>query len=330
MLNAILAGQLLGTAFAAGLNLYATVALLSIGIRNDWLTGLPAGLDGLGNGIVIGSALTLYVIGFLADRVPLIGAAWEAVHTLIRPAAAAGLAVLALQDMAVGWQLVASGAAAGTALAAHGSKAGLRLILAARVRPSALVRAGVSLLEDSLAVAIAATALFVPESAPLLILASAALLVLAGPRLWRAAMLGPRGTIARGRAFFGRPGWRSREQLPRRLRAVVPAEPLGRGPARATAAAIKGLGGVGAYRAGWLVFTCDGPRFVYRALFRSRSRELAGISQVRLRPGLMADALDVSTNGGSNGRRDRTFTIYLLKDGPSADVAAAELTTEST
>ena len=66
----ILAGQLLGTAFACGLNLYATIALLGIASRAGWITNLPPGMTGLEHGLVIGSAAALYIVEFAVDRVP--------------------------------------------------------------------------------------------------------------------------------------------------------------------------------------------------------------------------------------------------------------------
>lgn len=335
MINLILAGQLFGTAFACGLNLYVTVAILGLAVRFDWITGLPAGLGGLGNGIVIGSAIALYFTEMIVDRVPYAGTTWEAVHTLIRPAAAAALTMLALQDAPAEIQLVAVPAAAAIALAAHGSKAGLRLMVATRPRPSAGLNLALSLAEDVAAVVITAAVLLRPEAALAVAGASFALLLIAGPRLWRAASLGASAVIAQMRGFFSRPGWRAREQLPRWLRGVVPIEPLGRGPARATRAAVTGLGRIGAYRSGWLVFTCDGPRFAYRSLLRPRWTELTDISDVRLRVGLVTDALYVNT-GTTDGYPLSSplanspagvagFTIFLLKDGPAPHETVAEL-----
>jgi hypothetical protein len=322
MINLVLAGQLFGTAFACGLNLYATVALLGIAVRYDLIAGVPAGMGGLGNGLIIAGAVFLYLIGWIADRIPVVGTTWEAVHTLIRPAAAGGLAVLALQGLPPLIVVGATLTAAAISLAAHGSKAGLRLIIAARHRPRPVLRALISLGEDVLALAIIAAALLFPEAAIFVVAASAALLLLAGPRLWRAAFLALRAILARARGFFGQRGWRSREQMPRSLRSAVPVEPLGCGPARAAPAAVAGLGGVGAYRSGWLVLTWDGPRFVYRTMFRSRSARLPAVSHVRVDVGLVADALYVSTDSADT---PRPFTIFLLKDGPPSHVAAAEL-----
>jgi hypothetical protein len=336
----ILAGQLLGTAFACGLNLYATVALLGLAARLDLVAELPVGMSGLENGIVIGAAAGLYVIEVVVDRVPFLDHAWEAVHTLVRPAAAGLLVVLALQGLPWYVLMAAAAAAAITALAAHGTKAGLRLILSApsidddgRLRARrTLARSTLSFLEDVAAVGIVIAALLHSAIAVVLFGATLLLLIVAGPRLWRAALLGLRALVARARGFFGQPGWRSREQLPRSLRAAVPVEPLGRSPARAMRAAVTGMPRVGAYRQGFLVFTCDGPRFVFRARFRSRARLLGGITAVSLRRGLLTDALevsaearDVTANGAARAGRHATFTFLLLKDGPPAHVAAAEL-----
>jgi hypothetical protein len=67
---AVLLGQLLAIAFACGLNLYATVALLGLASRLGWMSGLPPGLRGLENGFVIGSAALLYLFEFVIDKVP--------------------------------------------------------------------------------------------------------------------------------------------------------------------------------------------------------------------------------------------------------------------
>ena len=324
----ILAGQLLGTAFACGLNLYATIALLGIASRVGWITNLPPGMTGLEHGLVIGSAAVLYLVEFAVDRVPLIDHAWEAVHTLIRPATAGLLAWLALNGANVYLQLGAAAAAAGVALAAHGSKAGLRLIVSTRAseaRRRSLVRTVLSLLEDLAAVGIAVAALLHPDIAVGVMAASGALLLLGGPRLWRASTLGLRAVLARARGFFHGRGWRSRDQLPRSIRTAIPIEALGRSPARAAHASISGLPRVGEYRNGWLVFTCDGPLFLYRSFFRTRSIRVPRSPDIELRRGLVTDALDIGRASLGNGRPAHHFTIFLLKDGPSPQATVAEL-----
>lgn len=83
----------LGIAYASGISLYATVALVGIGERFGWIGPLPGLLAALANPVVIGIAAVLAVIEFLATLIPGVASAWEAAHTLIRTPAAAALAV---------------------------------------------------------------------------------------------------------------------------------------------------------------------------------------------------------------------------------------------
>lgn len=83
----------LGIAYASGISLYATVVLVGIGERFGWIGPLPGLLSTLANPIVIGVALVLAVIEFLATLIPGVASVWEATHTLIRTPAAAALAI---------------------------------------------------------------------------------------------------------------------------------------------------------------------------------------------------------------------------------------------
>jgi hypothetical protein len=84
----------LGLAWSSSVSLYATVAFTGVAGRLGWIT-LPDGLRALENGWVIGVALALTAVEVAATLVPGIATAWEAIHTAIRPVAAALLAVLA-------------------------------------------------------------------------------------------------------------------------------------------------------------------------------------------------------------------------------------------
>ncbi len=83
----------LGIAYASGISLYATVVLVGIGERFGWIGPLPGLLSALANPIVIGVALVLAIVEFLATLIPGVASAWEATHTLIRTPAAAALAI---------------------------------------------------------------------------------------------------------------------------------------------------------------------------------------------------------------------------------------------
>lgn len=74
----------MGFSFAAGINLYATVAILGLASRFDWVA-LPPQYRVFDNDLVIAAALALYAIEFVADKIPWLDSIWDAVHTAIRP-----------------------------------------------------------------------------------------------------------------------------------------------------------------------------------------------------------------------------------------------------
>jgi hypothetical protein len=90
-------GRTLGFSFAAGVNLYATVAILGLASRYGWAS-LPPQFQVFNNDIVIGAAIVLYVIEFFADKIPYVDTIWDIVHTAIRPIGGAVIAVATLGD----------------------------------------------------------------------------------------------------------------------------------------------------------------------------------------------------------------------------------------
>jgi hypothetical protein len=311
---AVGAGQLLGPAFACGLNLYATVALLGIASRLGWSDALPIGLRGLEHPVVIGSALLLYAVEFVVDKIRFADTAWDAVHTIIRPAAAALLAVLAFEGSPLAWQVAAAAFAGAAALAAHGLKAGLRVRLNEWRRPVRTV--AVSVFEDALAAAMAVTALTRPEAAAGIAFALLLVILVLGPRVGRSALLGLHVLDGRLRGFFGGRRWRTREEIPARLRGFVPPPALGAAPPRAARAALlRTAGGTDHYRAGWLVFGDGETVFICRRrLFGAQRLALPAGAEPRLTRGLLADSLDLDT-----------CSLLLLKDGPEPHQTVAAL-----
>jgi hypothetical protein len=91
-------GRTLGFAFAAGVNLYATVAILGLAARYDWVE-LPAQYNIFNNDVVIGVAIALYLIEFFADKIPYVDTLWDMIHTVIRPVGGALIAVATLGDV---------------------------------------------------------------------------------------------------------------------------------------------------------------------------------------------------------------------------------------
>lgn len=316
-MSLILAGQLAGLAFACGLNLYLTVATLGILSRFELIQGLPPGLQGLEGWIVIASALGLYLVETVVDKVPHADSLWDTVHTFIRPPAAALLAVAALWGQST-WILAAGGGLAlVVALAAHGTKAGLRMTLNATMHTR--WQKWISVLEDLLAAAFAVVALRFPT--PTLAAVGVILVITApfAPRLWRAFRLGNRSIAAWLRSIFRPARWHELEELPGYARSLLDDTPLGAAPPRGTRATLHGLKGAGAFLNGWLILTVSGPAFVYRSLFGARRIDLPAPREIRPEPAVWSTILRV------DGQNDVPYTLFMLKDGPETDLAIQHL-----
>ena len=146
-------GFALGTSFASGLNLYATVTAAGLFQRLGIVT-LPEPLAVLGHPVVLGVAITLFVVEFIADKIPYVDSAWDAVHTFIRPPAAAILSYSAFSDgFPEELKLAAALLAGSVALTSHGAKASTRA--AANASPEPVSNWTLSLLEDGFAVFLA-------------------------------------------------------------------------------------------------------------------------------------------------------------------------------
>ena len=135
--------------FAAGLNLYATVAVLGLLARFGHLP-LPPGLQLLAGWPVIGACAALFAIEFFADKVPAFDLIWNALHTFIRVPVAGLLAYHATSQLSPEMQLLATLVGAGVALAAHGGKTAVRA--AVTPSPEPLSNITLSLGEDILAI----------------------------------------------------------------------------------------------------------------------------------------------------------------------------------
>ena len=161
-----LAAHVISAGWASGVNAYLTVAMLSL-LGRAGAVEVPSQLES--DPILIG-ALAMFAIEFVADKVPYIDNAWDAIHTLIRPAIGSALGFEFAGDAAVsGGDELLSGVGAGTtALASHGVKAGLRLGINASPEPVSNVIA--SLTEDGLVAAIVAFSIEQPELAALIAL----------------------------------------------------------------------------------------------------------------------------------------------------------------
>src|SRR5579864_3206787 len=142
-------GLALGAGFSSGLNIYATVATLGL-LQRFGLVHLPPALQVLSHPWVLGIAIALYAVEFLADKIPYVDTVWDAVHTFIRPPAAALLAYGATVSAPPEWRWGAALLAGGVALTSHSTKASTRA--AVNTSPEPFSNWVLSLGEDTLAV----------------------------------------------------------------------------------------------------------------------------------------------------------------------------------
>ncbi|NLX18630.1 MAG: DUF4126 domain-containing protein [Desulfobulbus sp.] len=172
----------LGSAWASGINLYAAVLVLGIlGAEN--VIKLPAGLEVLTHPWVIGAAGCLYVIEFLADKVPGVDTVWDILHTFIRVPAGVILAVAAAGQIDTGLA-VAAGAGGGTlSLGSHLLKSGTRAIV--NLSPEPLSNWTLSVGEDVLVIAGIWSALNHPWTFLFLLSGFVMITIWAIIRLWR-------------------------------------------------------------------------------------------------------------------------------------------------
>lgn len=118
--------QSLGVAYAAGINLPATVAVLGVSERAGWIEPLPGVLGVVGNIWIITIAVILYSLEFLVTLIPGAASVWETAQSVIRPPAAALLAVAATYHLNPVFLVAAGLLGGGLALTTHGTKLGLR------------------------------------------------------------------------------------------------------------------------------------------------------------------------------------------------------------
>jgi Domain of unknown function (DUF4126) len=189
-------GRTLGFSFAAGINLYATVAILGLAQRYGWVT-LPEQFRVFDNNIVIGVAIVLYAVEFVADKVPWVDSIWDAVHTVIRPVGGALIAVAALGDATPAVKGLIALLGGTVAAGSHLTKAGTRA--AANTSPEPFSNWILSLTEDAFVVGLSALALKYPLAAALVVIVAliliatfAAWIVRAVRRRWATPAVSPR------------------------------------------------------------------------------------------------------------------------------------------
>ena len=173
----------MGAAWASGINLYATIAVLGILGATGNVT-LPSQLLVLQSPLVIGCAGLMYMVEFFADKTPGVDTGWDTIHTFIRIPAGVILAASVVGDVSPAL-VVAAGILGGTVAAtSHMIKAGSRVVINASPEPFSNWAA--SLFEDFLVIGGLFTALHFPLLFLILFVLFLLLAVWLIPKLWRA------------------------------------------------------------------------------------------------------------------------------------------------
>ncbi len=301
MLSVGVITNVLGLAIGAGLNLYAAVLVTGLGIYYGWLTKLPTELHILAHPVVLIAAGLMYTAEFVADKVPFFTPIWDGVHTFIRPAGAALLALGATGDMDPRVRILAMLAAGTVALGTHSSKMGVRLM--AHTTPEPATHSALSIAEDVGVVALLALVFQYPWVAlPVLLVLLMGMAVLL-PFLWRVTRFLVSGLWGRLTSIFG---WApDRETIP----AWVPAR------VQAMRVFTRKLKGAPALWPGYLLLYGTQTQFAYRRWGRLRTIVL-GDAEPRPEWGFVFNV--VRCSGGASFYVTKDWCPILTSQTPGA------------
>ena len=191
-------GVAMGAAWLSGVKLYASVLTLGL-LQRFGFAQLPGDLRILGEWWVIAIAGLLFLVEFVADKIPAVDSAWDAVHTFIRVPAGAVLAAAAFGQFDSRVRLLASLLGGGIALTSHGTKAAVRIAVNASPEPFSNV--ALSVLEDTGSVGLSVLAAF----HPLITLTIVTVLVVIGVLVVHKVARRIRGLFRRSRTSLERP-----------------------------------------------------------------------------------------------------------------------------
>lgn len=172
--------------FAAGLNVYATVASLGLLARAGAIA-LPGPLHGIESWWIIGASAVLFLVEFFGDKVPAFDLIWNALHTFVRVPLAALIAYLATSQLSPAEQALCALAGGVIALAAHGGKTAARI--AVTPSPEPLSNIALSLGEDFVAISLVWLATKHPYLAAAIVAVGVVIVVITIRFVWRAVRL---------------------------------------------------------------------------------------------------------------------------------------------
>jgi hypothetical protein len=155
-------GRTLGFSFAAGVNLYATVAMLGLASRFGWVQ-LPEQFNVFNHDYVIAAAVVMYLVEFFADKIPYVDTVWDMIHTAIRPVGGALIAVSTLGEASASTQGLIALLGGTVAAGSHLTKTSTRAV--ANTSPEPFSNWILSLGEDVFVVGLAYLAMQYPAVA---------------------------------------------------------------------------------------------------------------------------------------------------------------------
>jgi hypothetical protein len=152
-------GRTLGFSLTSGVNLYATVAILGLAARYDWVD-LPEQYEVFASEWIIGAAIVLYVVEFVADKIPWVDSLWDSVHTFVRPVGGALIAAASIGEAPPVVEALVGLMGGTIAAGSHLAKASTRV--AANTSPEPFSNWALSFAEDVFVVALGVLALQYP------------------------------------------------------------------------------------------------------------------------------------------------------------------------
>jgi hypothetical protein len=169
-------GRALGFSLTAGVNLYATVAILGLATRYEWVS-LPPQYEVFASDWVIGTALVLFVVEFIADKIPWVDSMWDSIHTFIRPVGGALVAVATLGEASPSMEVIIGLLGGSIAAGSHFTKASTRV--AANASPEPFSNWALSFMEDAFVLGLGLLALKYPIAALVITLVIVMAIILA-------------------------------------------------------------------------------------------------------------------------------------------------------
>ena len=185
-------GRTMGFSLAAGVNLYATVAILGLAARYGWVD-LPEQFKVFDNPWIIGAAGVLYAIEFVADKIPWVDSIWDSVHTVIRPVGGAVIAVATLGEQSPAMQGAIALLGGMVAAGSHVTKASTRV--AANASPEPFSNWFLSLAEDAFVIGLSLITLKFPLLALGVSVVIVLMIVLIARKIWKWLRSSPQSTV---------------------------------------------------------------------------------------------------------------------------------------